>query len=116
VLGDDARGPTNETHPQHRHRPSHARGTRGQIETHLRIPNASAVGDTSSRHLDHRKDVLYVNDFAHWRDPSSSATARVLRMRLITGGNGSGNDMDRSARVPLDEIRRVVRFAAAKAR
>jgi hypothetical protein len=64
-----------------------------------------------------RKDVLYVNDFAHWRESFVIGEQRVFSgCGLITGGNGSGNDMDRSARVPLDEIRRVVRFAAAKAR
>jgi hypothetical protein len=58
-----------------------------------------------------RKDVLCVNDFAHWRE-----SFNIGGHGLIIGGDGSGNDMDRSARVPLDDIRRVVRFTAAKAR
>ena len=46
-----------------------------------------------------RKDVLYVNDFAHWRESFVIGEQRVFSgCGLITGGNGSGNDMDRSAR------------------
>ncbi|HEY3745528.1 MAG TPA: hypothetical protein VGL17_04760 [Gemmatimonadaceae bacterium] len=60
-----------------------------------------------------RKDVLYVNDFAHWRESFVIGEQRVFSgCGVITGGNSG----ERPARVPLDEIRRVVRFVVAKAR
>lgn len=63
-----------------------------------------------------RRDVLYVNDCAHWRESFVIGEQRVFSgCGLITGGNGSGN-MDRSARVPIDEIRKVVRFITTRAR
>jgi hypothetical protein len=63
------------------------------------------------------KDVLYVSDFARWREffviderlPFSGTG-------LITGGDARGKNMSKSARVPLEEIRGVVRFGIAKAK
>jgi hypothetical protein len=64
-----------------------------------------------------RRDVLYVNDFAYWPDSFEIGGQRIFSgCGLITGGNGSDGDMDRSARVPMDQIRKVVRFDSAKRR
>jgi hypothetical protein len=58
-----------------------------------------------------RQDVLYVNDFAHWAECFEVGGKRVFSgCRLITVGDGIGGSMDRSARVPLQEIRPLVHF------
>jgi hypothetical protein len=58
-----------------------------------------------------RRDVLYANDFAHWPECFEIGGQRVFSgCGLITGGNGTGKSMDRSARVPLEEIRPLIRF------
>jgi hypothetical protein len=64
-----------------------------------------------------RKDVFYVNDFPHWPERLVIGEQRIFSgCGLVTGGNGSGGDMDRSARVSVEEIRKVVQFIGAKAR
>jgi hypothetical protein len=58
-----------------------------------------------------RKDVLYVNDFAHWKEKFAIGKSHMFSgCGVITGGDGHGTNMDKSARVSLQEIRNVVRF------
>jgi hypothetical protein len=62
------------------------------------------------------KDVLYVSDFARWRESFVIGGRHVFSgTGLITGGDARGKRMSKSARVPLAEIRDVVRFAITKA-
>ena len=57
------------------------------------------------------QDVLYVNDFAHWGECFEIGGQRIFSgCGLITGGDGRGGSMERSARVPLREIRPLIRF------
>ena len=57
------------------------------------------------------RDVLYVNDFAHWTKRFAIGNRHVFSgCGLITGGNGKGGELARAARVPLAEIHAVVRF------
>ena len=63
------------------------------------------------------KDVLYVSDFAHWRESFAIGKRHVFSgTGLITGGDARGKNMSKSARVSLSEIRDVVRFGLAQAR
>jgi hypothetical protein len=63
------------------------------------------------------KDVLYVSDFARWRESFVIGERHVFSgTGLITGGDARGKNMSKSARVPLAEIRNVVKFGFAKAR
>jgi hypothetical protein len=58
-----------------------------------------------------RRDVLYVNDFAHWEECFEIAGQRICSGGgLITGGDSANGSMERSVRVPLQEIRPLVRF------
>jgi hypothetical protein len=64
--------------------------------------------------LINNRDVLYVNDFAFWEERFQIGQRHVFSgCGLITGGdsNGKGEGLTRAARVPLEEIRSVVRFA-----
>jgi hypothetical protein len=66
--------------------------------------------------INHR-DVLYVNDFAFLEEKFAIGRAHVFSgCGVITGGNGRGRNMDKSARVSLQEIRNVVRFPGAERR
>ena len=57
------------------------------------------------------REPLYVNDFAHWKQRFLIGTSHVFSgCGLIVGGDGKGEA--RGARVPLVEIRNVVRFPA----
>jgi hypothetical protein len=63
------------------------------------------------------KDVLYVSDFARWRESFVIGERHIFSgTGLITGGDARGKNMSKSARVPLAEIRDVVRFGIAKAK
>lgn len=63
------------------------------------------------------KDVLYVSDFARWRESFVIGERHIFSgTGLITGGDARGKKMSKSARVPLAEIRAVVRFGVAKAK
>jgi hypothetical protein len=58
-----------------------------------------------------RRDVLYVNVFPRWAECFEIGGKRAFSgCGLITAGDGTDGSMDRSARVPLEEIGRVVRF------
>ena len=58
-----------------------------------------------------RRDVLYVNVFPRWAECFGIGGKRVLSgCGSITAGHGTDGSTDRSARVPLEEIGRVVRF------
>jgi hypothetical protein len=63
------------------------------------------------------KDVPYVSDFARWRESFVIGERHIFAgTGLITGGDARGKNLSKSARVPLAEIRDVVRFGIAEAK